>query len=231
MKREYNLILFIGFCMLLLLASHHVTAQDTVHTTMRTITDGRWQQLTTDEAFGYRNEIENAKKQRQLPIERFFMNILRFFSSTPGRIIIWGLLFLLLGYAVYRIFFSEKTMLFRRRERSNTESDTLIPEDIHDADWEQLLQLAVKNGELRNAVRYSYMLLLQMLQRQDLIQYRSDKTNYDYLSDLTDTPYKQPFRQLSRQYEYTWYGNFPVAPATYEAYMQVFNNLKKQLGR
>ena len=221
------------YAALCLLLTVHAAKADTVQTAVRTITDEQWQQLSNEKDFAYRNEIENARpKQRQLPIERFFMKIIEFFSSPAGKVIIWSLFFLLLGYAVYRIFISEKTMLWGKREKKNTgQAENHIDEDILDTDWEKLLQQATRTGEPRNAIRYSYMLLLQLLQRNQLIQYRSDKTNYQYLADLTNTPYKQAFRQLSRQYEYAWYGNFPVARTAYEDYMQVFNDLKKQIGK
>ena len=230
MRRLSRVWYYAALCLLLTV---HAAKGDTAKASARTISNEQWQQLSDEKDFAYRNEIENLRtKQRQLPIERFFMKIIEFFSSPAGKVIIWSLFFLLMGYAVYRIFISEKTMLWGKRAKKNPgQAENHIDEDILDTDWEKLLQQATKSGEFRNAIRYSYMLLLQLLQTRELIQYRSDKTNYQYLADLTDTPYKQAFRHLSRQYEYAWYGNFPVARTAYEDYMQVFDDLKKQLGK
>ncbi len=83
-------------------------------------------------------------------------------------------------------------------------------------------------NEARLAIRYSYMLLLQLLQQKGQIQYRPDKTNYEYYHELNET-YKKDFRILTRQYEYAWYGNFEVAEDSYRRYMDTFNHLKKTL--
>ena len=221
--------ILVGLFILLLLAVNSIAA-DNVKQANRSINDSEWRQLTNDGAFEYRNKVENTnlKKEKQLPIERFILNVLRFFSGTAGKVIIWSLLLAVVAYALWRTLLSEKSMLFSRR-KSYEEGEPPVIEDIQDTDWENLSQQAARNGELRQAIRYSYMWLLQLLQQNELIQFRSDKTNYEYLDDLTDTPYKQPFRQLSSQYEYSWYGNFPVAPTAYEAYMHVFTELKKQL--
>ena len=102
-------------------------------------------------------------------------------------------------------------------------------EDITNTNWEALLQKASANNDLRLAVRYSYMWLLQLLQEHELIKYRGDKTNYEYYSELAGTNYKQSFKQLSRQYEYTWYGNFLPSDTAYQQYLSLFGNLKTQL--
>lgn len=122
--------------------------------------------------------------------------------------------------------------MFHKNKKMMGDSDPAVndQEDIATTNWETLLQQALNNNELRLAVRYRYMWLLQLLQHQGLIQYRNDKTNYEYYTELNDTSYKQPFKQLSRQYEYVWYGHFALPAATYKEYGDLFNNLRKQLG-
>ena len=73
--------------------------------------------------------------------------------------------------------------------------------------------------------------VLHLLQDNNLIAYRDDKTNYDYYQELKATDYKQPFRNLSRVYEYTWYGNYSINDNTLQQYMGIFNGLKQQLQR
>jgi hypothetical protein len=68
-----------------------------------------------------------------------------------------------------------------------------------------------------------------LLQERSLIVYRPDKTNIQYYRELTDSPFRQPFRDLSRQYEYAWYGNYLPSKAVLDYYMQQFNSIKKSL--
>ena len=104
-------------------------------------------------------------------------------------------------------------------------------EDITTINWERLLQQARDNNDTRLAIRYTYMWLLQLLQERQLILYRNDKTNYEYYTELNDTSYKQPFKQLSRQYEYAWYGRYAISAAGYDDFAALFNNLRNQLGK
>ncbi len=102
-------------------------------------------------------------------------------------------------------------------------------EDIEATNWEKLLQQAMAANDTRMAVRYRYMWLLQLLQQSNLIQYRNDKTNYDYFTELQETEYRQSFKQLSRLYEYAWYGNFALTSGAYNDYLAHFDHLKNQL--
>ena len=110
--------------------------------------------------------------------------------------------------------------------------NTTGDEDEHDlatTDWEALLHNAVHNNDYRLAIRYSYMWMLQLMQQQGLIQYRNDKTNYEYYTELAETAYKQPFKKLSRDYEYAWYGRFELSHASYSEYKDLFDDIRKQM--
>lgn len=200
----------------------------------RNITAAEWKELTNDNEFSYRDKVENKKtppKPNNSAFAKFLKAVAAFLSSTAGQVLMWGLLILVVGYAVYKLIIGERSGIFGRSSKKQSEDVTAVVEDINETNWEKLLESAQKEGNLRLAVRYSYMLLLQVLERSELIQYRNDKTNYQYASELTDTPYKQPFRQLSRQYEYAWYGNFPITERSYEEYIDTLMTLKKKLDR
>lgn len=236
----YKYLWIVVFCLGLLASTEHraiaQASNDTEESTgaKRNITSAEWKELTNDEYFSYRDKVENKKlpkKQNNSAFGKFLKSLAAFLSSTAGKVLIWGLLILVVGYAVYRLVIGERSSIFGRSSRKQGEEVTAVVEDINETNWEKLLDEAAKAGNLRLAVRYSYMLLLQMLERSELIQYRQDKTNYQYASELADTSYKQPFRQLSRQYEYTWYGNFPISENSYAEYIDTLMTLKNKLGR
>jgi len=146
--------------------------------------------------------------------------------------LLWILLFAVVGYLLYYIVLSKNMgSLFSRRKKvyKSEKASAGDLEDIAGTDWDNLLYDALKKGEHRNAIRYSYLRLLQLLQERELIKYRTDKTNYDYYRELNDSPYKLPFKQLSRQYEYAWYGHFAIAGPLFDEYMNEFSKLKRQL--
>jgi len=200
-----------------------------------TITQEQWHKLTDNKAFGYKNDkevITPPKTYEPGMIQKLLKSLFNFFGSGGGNILLWAIVIGVVCYVVYRLFFSKDSFLFSRSKRMVQETGPPQQEeqDLATTNWETLLQQAAANNDLRLAVRYSYMRLLQLLQHRELIKFSNDKTNYEYYTELDKTKYKQPFKLLSRQYEYTWYGNYlPSAPA-YAEYLAQFNNLKKELG-
>lgn len=199
------------------------------------ITSIQWQQLTSDKAFSYKNDIETAQTPKEYKpgvLEKIFGAILAFIGSKQGNILVWIIVIGIVTFVIYRVFLHKDSFLFDRNKKikTNTAPEQEDEKDLTATNWETLLHDAVNKNDLRLAVRYSYMRLLQIMQQRSLIQYRIDKTNAEYYSELNDPSYKQPFRQLSRQYEYTWYGHFALSPTAYNEYKNLFDNMKKQLG-
>lgn len=221
------LILFYLLCACTRQAGFDVLAAEPVSPT-------QWQKLTDDKTFGYKNESETVKPQVERNdrglMQKMLQSIYNFF--VEARLLIWIIIIAAILYFIYKTYLSNGSFMFGKNKKMMAEGGLAQTdeEDIATTNWEALLQQAMNNKDLRLAVRYRYMWLLQILQRNELIQYRSDKTNYEYYTELSETNYKQPFRQLSRQYEYTWYGHFALSTVAYAEYSDLFNNLRKQLG-
>jgi hypothetical protein len=200
------------------------------------VTDKQWKQLTKDKAFGYSTEKEMKEPRKTPPAENFFSRLfaglISFFSSSVGKTVVWIIFFSIIAYTIFRIIINEKTRFFRRREKITEEvaEPTGVPtEDLLQTNWEEYMRKAQTDGNIRLAIRYTYMRTLQLLQKRQLINYRSDKTNYEYYYELSNSNHRVPFQQLTRQYEYSWYGNYEVQPDAFTNYMQTFDNLKSQL--
>lgn len=216
--------------------TYEMQAEEPEPKTQRNITYEEWNDLTNDDAFSYRKTVENEKIEEPEQRDysgwyRFWGAIWEWMGSTGGKVIIWSFLIAVILYAVYKILVGDGISIFGRTSKVLAEDTHALVEDINDTNWEKLLEKAAKEGDLRLSVRYSYMLLLRLLQDSDLIQYREDKTNFQYVSELADTQYKQPFRTLSRQYEYTWYGEYPISQDSYNEYIASIMDIKKKLGR
>ncbi|XZF15458.1 DUF4129 domain-containing protein [Chitinophagaceae bacterium MMS25-I14] len=225
--------LFLYICLLLFSIVQYtaVAAQEI----MPVPSAAQWDSLTKQKDFNYRNERETApliKPDNNANwLERLLKPIGDFLFSDAGRLLMWTLLFAVLAFVLYRLFISDKTFIFARSRKKQNDGQEATDDgsDISGTDWEQELQRAISRQDIRGAIRASYMLLLRTLQEKELIEYRQDKTNYDYYQELSSTIYRQPFRQLTRQYEYSWYGHFIPAPQDYEIYMQSFRLMLNQL--
>lgn len=85
--------------------------------------------------------------------------------------------------------------------------------------WAGLADELAARGELREAIRHLYLALLARLHREGAIDYDPARSNWDYLQG-----FKGPldvlgrFRELTRRFDFAWYGNLEVNPAAYAAF-------------
>jgi hypothetical protein len=196
---------------------------------------GQWQRATSDAAYDkYRNKREYERTiQRPAEdslIERLLSAIIRFLLSPFGRLLGWITAILIVGFIVYRLLAGSGLFARRDKKAAPDEPPTGIisEESLLEGNWDARLQEAKAAGNTRLVVRYSYMQILQSLQERGLISYRPDKTNTAYYRELTEG-LRQPFRSISRQYEYAWYGNMVPDGPGLETYLLTFEGLKKSI--
>lgn len=88
-----------------------------------------------------------------------------------------------------------------------------------------LVEEALRNQDFRLALRYRYLSVLQLLIRRKLIVWKSSKTNFDYQKELRETPFLGPFTEVTRIYNFVWYGHFDLDATTYGELEGTFNHL------
>lgn len=96
---------------------------------------------------------------------------------------------------------------------SRKKASIFITEDeeiIKNKDISSLIQLAIVNGNYRLAIRYYYLLSLQKLQENDVIDWQQEKTNEDYIKEIQVQYLSSQFKNITHLYDFIWYGNFKV---------------------
>jgi len=91
-----------------------------------------------------------------------------------------------------------------------------LTENIHAIPFDEAIDEAVAQRNFRLAVRLLYLKTLKQLTDQERIAYKPDKTNRQYVYELAGSPLQADFEALTQQFEYVWYGDFPVDEARYE---------------
>lgn len=94
------------------------------------------------------------------------------------------------------------------------EGEVFFSEDeeiIRSQDIGALIEKAIAEEDYRLAIRYSFLMVLQRMSENGLIDYGFSKTDTDYFSELKNPALQQQFRKLSRIYDYVWYGNFEAS--------------------
>ena len=158
-----------------------------------------------------------------------FSFLISFFSATLTKIIFWLLAAFLVVFIIVKLFFAEGFFL---RRSATTQVKTLQEEEKHDSvsiDYIILLNTAIKNKDYRLATRYLYLQSLQKLIISGAITYSQDKTNYQYLMEINNQPYRQEFSLLTLHYEYAWYGDFLMDEAGFVILQKKFTSFNKQV--
>jgi hypothetical protein len=82
--------------------------------------------------------------------------------------------------------------------------------------WAHLADELAARGEYREAVRHLYLALLSRLHREGAILYDVTLSNWDYLRQFRgQRDWLPPFRELTRRFDFAWYGRTPVGAEGY----------------
>ncbi len=118
--------------------------------------------------------------------------------------------------------------LFRKKERQHAaEEESEISEDIFSINYQKEIDKAAAQGNYRLAIRLMYLRLLKNLSEKNIIRYKQDRTNLDYLMQLHPTAYYKDFFRITRNYEYSWYGQFNVSNEAYGIIKNEFDVFEK----
>lgn len=200
---------------------------DTVQIRQLTVSENTLNDFRSDSHFKYKTVLVNPNY-----IERFFRWLSQFrafqllFYISPK---VWyGLLmaaFILLLVVIFR---SRLQGIFLTD--SNYDGLGLISSEIsEDINLDKLLSeaLAAKNYNL--AVRYRYLILLKNLNQQKLIHYQPGKTNFEYIREFGKKELLPQFKEVTRDYEYAWYGRFTIDALTYQEVAGEFQQLTSRI--
>ena len=108
-------------------------------------------------------------------------------------------------------------------------NEDITGENIFDINYQKEIEKAVNAADYRLAIRLMFLRLLKRLSQKRIIEYKQERTNFDYLSQLYSTGYYNDFFRLTRNYEYTWYGKFNVNREAFGIIKTEFENFYHKL--
>ncbi|GAA4321716.1 hypothetical protein GCM10023115_49440 [Pontixanthobacter gangjinensis] len=100
---------------------------------------------------------------------------------------------------------------------------------VKNEDLPFLIKKAVQEGQFRLAVRYYYLNELRKLDRLNLIDYEFQKTNKDYSEEIQNEKIRKHFHEISKLYEFIWYGSFQVSETDYRLVEKGFLRMEEAL--
>ena len=88
--------------------------------------------------------------------------------------------------------------------------------------WAGLADELAARGEYREAIRHLYLALLARLHRDGVIDYDPTLSNWEYLFAFKGaSSLKAGFKELTRRFDFAWYGNVGVDSLAYSVFRQV----------
>lgn len=196
---------------------------------LRTISDEDWKKVLSDTSFKYKKEKEIEKK-KDIPSKPVFDGIGNFFNSGFFKFLLYLLIAGVLLFIVYSLFSNGnidfKTMWKRpAKEVSNTSYENITEY----TEWEKALMEALKIPDYRLAVRIHYLSGLQDLNEKGFIKYELEKTNWTYVYELSQTDLNDDFVELTKYFDYIWYGEFALNEENYQMLKSKFIQFKKRV--
>lgn len=191
--------------------------------TVREVPISKWKQLKSDKDFWYADQVPEKEDlslnnpDRPLLPSWFKKMVWIIFILTMISVLMWYLL-------------SGNIRLFRKPSALvSSYDDTLHTENIFDVDYDKETRKAKANQNYRLAIRLLYLRTLRDLSDNQLIGYKQEKTNTDYLEQLSGTTYYKDFFRLTRQFEYAWYGKFVPSIGVFQQIEDEFFQFKQRL--
>lgn len=186
-----------------------------------------------------RNEIERYRNQdkydydkaivayKPSPFINFILNFFAFFAQGIGLFIL-----ILIGLALLFLIF----YFISKSNYSKTIDDTEIEdvviqdlEDIESLDLDLLLKEAIISNNFRLAIRIHYLKILKGLNEKKIIEWKNEKTNYDYIQEIKDQNLKSDLDRVTYLYEYVWYGEVELTKSKFVLIEPEFNVLGKKV--
>jgi hypothetical protein len=134
-------------------------------------------------------------------------------GKHAGSVLEFILIGLAVAFVVYLILLLigiDFLKLFKKKQASIEISYAESLENIHQINFDEAIDNAISVKDYRLAVRLLYLRSLKQLSDAGLINWKIEKTNSTYLNELKDDEQRRRFSIVTRQFEYVWYGDFPV---------------------
>ncbi|EDP70320.1 hypothetical protein FBALC1_06173 [Flavobacteriales bacterium ALC-1] len=178
--------------------------------------------------------IDKAIRWLRNILRKFWESIFGVGTATGFLYFIFRILpYILLGVLIFLLirFFlkvNSNRLIMKAKEQGSvsiTEEEQIIKHE----DIPALIKEAIKQKNYRLAIRYYYLLSLKHLTENETISWQPQKTNEDYIKEIDKTNLKDSFKNITRIYDYVWYGEFGVDALKFEALKQPFENLNKSI--
>ncbi len=183
-----------------------------------------YQELSDELDFGETRKVWKLKENEDNHVPTSFNRNNFQFNGSALNVLAYMMIVVLILTVIYLVFSNVK----KEKQISNENDFAIEIEDLEEIDASQGFKQAIMISDYRSAIRMQFIKVLQMLQEGSYIQWRPEKTNRDYLAELTSTKFRSKFRELAGIYELVWYGNTSIDQTHFNQLNPVFDQFINQ---
>lgn len=208
---------------------------DTSATTVRPVPAHKIEEFRRDADFRYDRENEPLLSLRDYILAWLRDKLGRYFTGVDGRIVwkaveyaVYGIVTAAVLLVIIKLLGADLRGLFFSPKKMRPAPDEAI-EHIENIDFDALIARSLEGHDYRAVVRLLYHKSLKELSALGLVHWKIDKTNNDYLFELSSSPLGGDFTELTRIFEYIWYGNFDLPAETFVAIRELYERFYNAL--
>ncbi len=186
------------------------------------LSDEIWKELTQDIDYGEVKELE--PKEEEEPNSSY-----NFISSDAFKIIVITLCIIGLTLLLTRILGVNAGRKKITNQNKNFNVDDGADEELFKSDLDSLLEELISNEQYRSALRILYLQSLRFLNDSDFIHWEKEKTNFDYIRELSSRNFQGDFRELTLIFELIWYGESSIDKQGFDLIQDRFIHFKTSI--
>ena len=139
--------------------------------------------------------------------EDFLVTMPLIFKILFGGLTIFLLFIAITTTRIYKLFYSDPEIA--------SPEVSFVNRDYQPIDFDEAIFENVSKMQYRLAIRLFYLKIINALRLKDYIHFSKEKTNIDYLLDLTNDDLKSGFHSITTIYNHVWYGELEISQEQY----------------
>jgi len=220
---KHLLFLFILLITYSFISSAQVVTSPTKRPVVRSVPDSVVEKMQKDREYAYANDMSYWKQQPPPRTSSFEKLMSAIAGSTVMKVILYSMLIAAILYAIYQVMVVNNFFIFSGGRRKKN-ADEQLDDDLANENLDEKINDAVASKNYRHAIRYMYLKTLKLLSENNFITLHAKSTNQDYIRQMYKHDNLAQFRNLTRIYEYVWYGEFDPSETQFEIISTNFNS-------
>lgn len=159
-------------------------------------------------------EAQEATNQRDREKESFWANFFKVLFIVAAIVII--------AYLFYHMVEGDRAAKKRGGQQDQSLQVTVdqLEQDLEKASLPPVIREAERTQNYPLAIRLRYLQIIQGMAKRELIQWKREKTNGEYILEIKHPQLKGQFVQATHIFEQVWYGNRPMNHILFQSLSQ-----------